>query len=495
MRKILDLSEMNFMTGIAPSSQVQNKGLWHKAKGINFAGDIFGESNTTGLLQAGPALTELTVSDIPIAWTTDVTGTSNEYMYIWGKDGYLHRIDLVAGTITNRNTVASVSGMTNGANGIFLVNHSDGKKKVWYFRTDGIGYYGDINATPSFNNGTYTSSIQTTTDHPVEKIFDVWYFGNGRYIGSCIDDGSGGLTVSPTELDFDADYVTKTISSDGTFLVAGITKTKTTDTLAHGDTKIIFWDMNSSSWDREYVIPDAAINSIRRVGSHMEALTTRGVFVFTFNSPPTQALPYLPAADIPDYQYPTHAAADVLGEAMLFGGSNRISMFGRPSPDQPYAYLQPISGVGANATVTMVATRAKTGNVYIGAVDTTGSPTGKLFLAQWSNATHITGVSAETIFIDLGRWYQVGKIVLSFDGQLASGDSINIDVQPDSATSATDWGTASYATHGAIRSKELYNSKEARKLKAIINFNGGSPRIRNIEVWGDPIERPTHSRV
>ena len=68
MRKILALSEKEFMSGIAPSSQVQNKGLWHKAKGINFAGDIFGESNTTGLLQAGPALTELPVPHIPIAW-------------------------------------------------------------------------------------------------------------------------------------------------------------------------------------------------------------------------------------------------------------------------------------------------------------------------------------------------------------------------------------------------------------------------------------------
>jgi hypothetical protein len=170
-------------------------------------------------------------------------------------------------------------------------------------------------------------------------------------------------------------------------------------------------------------------------------------------------------------------------------------MFGRVAPDQPYAFMQPFSGLGASTSVTMVAGGAKTGTVFIGYVDTSGSPTGKLSYTTWNNTTHITGVSAETIFIDLPQWYQVGRIVLGFDGQLASGDSINIDVQPDSASSATDWGTASYATHGAIRSKELFGSKEARKLKVIINFNGGSPRIRSLEVWGDPIERPTHTRV
>jgi hypothetical protein len=496
MRKILELTEKQFVTGIAPSSQVQDKGLWHKAKGINFAGDILGENNTTGLIQAGPALTALTVSDIPIAWTTDVTGTGNEYMYVWGKSGYLYRIDLLTGTtITNLNTAAAVGAQGASANGIFLVNHSNGKKKLWYFRTDGIGYYGDINATPSFNTSVYTTNIVTTADHPVERLFDRWYFGNGRYLGSAVDDGAGGLTVEPMVLDFDADYKTKTISSDGTFLVVGITKTSTTDTLAHGDTKIIFWDQNSSSWDREWTIPDAAINSIRRVGSHLEAQTTRGLFVFTYNSPPTQALPYLPSAAIPDYQYPTHATADVVGEALLFGGTNCVSMFGRPSPAHPYAFMQPFSGMNANTTVTMVAASAKTGYVYIGAVDVTSGTVGKLFLSLWGDSTRITGVSAETIFIDLGRWYQIGRIVLGFDGQLSSGDNINIDVQPDGSTSASDWGTASYATHGAIRSKELFGSKEARKLKVIINLNGGAPRIRNLQVWGDPIEQPTHSRV
>ena len=123
MQKILELTEKEFATGIAPSSQVQDKGLWHKAKGINFAGDIFGESNTSGLLQAGPALTDLTASvilDRPFAWTADVLNLSNEYVYIWGDAGYLYRLDLTSNTITRLNPT---SGMGSAANGLFIVNH------------------------------------------------------------------------------------------------------------------------------------------------------------------------------------------------------------------------------------------------------------------------------------------------------------------------------------------------------------------------------------
>ena len=485
MRKIFELTEKEFMTGIAPSSQVQNKGLWHKAKGITVVRDIFLESDNVGLLQAGPAPTDLTgsvIQDVPFAWTTDVSTSGTEKLYSWGNAGWLYVIN-----ISGDNNPTAITGTAQGsaANGLFLMNHSDGTKKLYYFRLADIGYYGDLNATPSLNTAEYTG-LQSTAYHPCHKFFDRQYFGNGRYVGLAEDDGSGGLTLTNDALDFEKDERVQAIDDDGTYLVIGTSNNQNTDSLVHGRTRVVFWDTNQSSWQREWSIPDASILGIRKVGAHMEALTTRGLFAFSFNSPPVPLVPYLLTGDVPDYQYPAQFATDVVGEAMLFGGDTRISSFGKLTPAMPNAFFQPFAGF--TGAVTMVAAQAKTNDIIV------GTASSKLYRVKLTGSG-ATGVSGETIYIDLGRWWQVGRVVLGFDGQLASGDDVNIDVQPDDSTSSSDWGSATYTSHGAIRTKEIYNSIEARKLKLIVNFNGGTPRIRNIQVWGDPIETPTHTRT
>jgi hypothetical protein len=248
--------------------------------------------------------------------------------------------------------------------------------------------------------------------------------------------------------------------------------------------------MSSSSWQREWPIPDASILGIRRVGSVMEAITSRGIYAFTFNTPPVPMIPYSPAIT-PDPTYPTQEATDVLQDAVLFGGSDGsagiVSSFGKLVPQAPRAFFHPFAGFGSG-TVSMVVSSAKTGDLFVGTTNE------KLYRAKWTGAGQ-TGVSAETIFIDLKRWWQVRRIDIEFDGQLTTNDDFSIDVQPDDATSATTWGEATYTSHGAIRLKELYGSLEARKLKLIPTFNGGAVRIRRICVYGDPLTAPTHTRV
>jgi hypothetical protein len=486
MQKILELTEKQFITGIAPSSQVQDKGLWYKAKGINFAGSTFLEDNTAGVLQPGPALTDLTgseISDRPIAYDTDVSDASNAYMYVWGDAGHLYRV--TSGAATKLSTVAP---MGSAANGLFVMNHTTGQKRAWFFRIADIGSYGNINGTPSFNAAVYTTNIVSTKDHATHRFFDRIYFCNGRYIGTAEDDGSSGLTVNAMALDFEYEFKSKTISNDGNYLVVGITTSVTTDGISHGVTKVVFWDTVSSSWQREWNIPAPNIIAVRQVGSTMIAVTTRGIFSFTFNTPPQLMQPFLPLAFTPDYQYPGHFAVDVLGEAIAIG-SDAVATFGKLTPALPNALMQPFSGINASQSITMVATQFQTGNIYIGTTDS------KLYVTSPGTPTLLTGVSAETIHIDLQRWWQIGRIVVNFDGQLASGDSVSVSVDPDYPTSSTSWGTASYASHGAIRTKEMYGSKEARKLKLIFTFNSGAVRIRNVEVWGDPIAAPTHTRV
>lgn len=488
------------MTGIAPSSQIQDMGLWHKAKGVTVFRDMFLESDNVGLLQAAPAPTDIStvaiapgsgttaaMAGVPWAWAVRITATVQKLYFTTNDsdtDQWLYQIDL-GSDAQPENVFNNSSLCSDPASGLFYFKHSTGAEYLYYFQLTQLGRYGDLAGSPS-NTTAYSTGWQSTKWHSVHRLFDKFYACNGRYIASIADDGSGGMTVDKTALDLEPTERVNCLSDDGTFLVAGVTRNLSTDNLIRGQSRIIFWDTNSSSWQREWSIPDASIFSIRKVGGHMEALTSRGVFAFTFSGPPVQVLPYLSSTVTPDPTYPTQAAADVLGSALLFGGNTRLSSFGKLAPQMPNAYFQPFAGF--TGTVSLVIASAKTNDIIVG---TTSS---KLYRVK-TTAAGTTGVSAETIYIDLKRWWQVRKIVVGFDGQLGSGDEINIDVEPDDATSSSDWGTASFATNGAIRTKELYASIEARKLKLVVNFNGGTPRIRNIQGWGDPIETPTHTRT
>lgn len=496
MKQIFELTEKDFMTGIAPSSQVQDKGLWHRAHGITAFRDISSESDDVGVLQAAPEAVDLTgsvIEDTPFAWTIDPKDPDTGFakLYIWGRDGWLYSIDLIADNApVNLNAAQSppLSGMTDAANGIFIMLHSTGDKKVWYFRKVGIGYYGILGSSPDFNNDQYTSDIEETEDHPTHRFFDRVYFGNGRYIGQCEDDLSGGLTVTGHALDFETDDTVKTISDDGTYLVAGITKNTTVNPDTRGRSRVIFWDTNQSSWQREWEIPDGTIFAIRRNGAFMEAVTTRGVFAFNFSTPPEPVFPYFNTlGNVPNYPIASHFAADVLGQVLLWGGFDKISTFGKITPAMPTAYFEPFAQFG-DATVTLVIANATANTIFVGTDDD------KLFRVHL-DAAGVQNVMAETIYIDLKRWYQVGRVTLGFDGPLVDDDEVTVTMMPDDASDEFQAGTASFDANGPVRMKELYCTLEARKLKLLINFADGSPRIRNIQVWGDPIETPTHTRA
>lgn len=506
MQKIFELTPAEFATGLGPSSQVQDQGLWHKAYGITVMRDPFGESDNFGILQAAPSPTDIStaaiapgsgttaaLAGVPWAWTIRSTSTVQKLYFTTNDadtDQWLYQIDLVSdATPENVFNNSSLSG--NPASGLFYFKHSTGAEYLYYAQLAQWGRYGNLAGTPGAT-ADYSTGWQSTKWHSTHQVFDTVYACNGRYIATFVDDGAGGMTINKTALDLDPAERANCLNDDGQYLVIGATKNQSTSNLIRGGSRVLFWDGNQSSWQREWPIPDASILGIRRVGSVMYAVTSRGTFAFTFNSPPVPVIPYMPAIT-PDPTYPTQAATDVMSEAILFGGAasdnsgGMISSFGRLAPQAPRAFFHPFAGFGTG-TVSLVAASAKTGDIVVGTTQE------KLYRVKWTGAGQ-TGVSGETIYIDLKRWWQVRKLVIEFDSQLASGDDFSIEVQPDDVVSSTTFGSATYAAHGAIRNREIYSSIEARKLKLIVNFNGGTPRIRSISAYGDPLQAPTHTRT
>jgi hypothetical protein len=501
MKKIFELGPTQFLSGIASGSQLQNTGLFTRAEGITTVRNPFLESDEVGILQASPAPQDLTGSiilDTPIAWTVDPNDSVTGFpmLYFWGDNGYLYSVDLTGDLPpVNINVGESLGGMTLGANGLFVMQHSNDDKRVWYFRHEAIGFF-DLSGASSFNNDEYTG-LEDTIHHPVHTLFDRRYFGNGRYIGQIDDNGSGGLTVELQALDLQKGMTITTLSDDGHYLVAGATTYPPVlgggiGSLPHGTTKIFFWDTNSSSWEREWTINDSAVYAIRRVGSVMYALTGRGLYEFTIDIPPKMVLSFMNVADAPSPQFPSHFTADVLGEALVWGNAaGSVSSYGKFIPSMKTAYMKPFAGFGS-FDLSLICASAKTDDLYV------GSGEDKLYRVHWSGSDdgNLTGIRAETIFIDLKRWWQIGRIVVEFDGRLQEDDDFRILLMPDSRDeNGYLGGNSSFEDLGGIRVREIYCTLEARQLKLDLRFSGGSPRVHHIEIWGDPIESPTHNRL
>lgn len=488
MRKILELDQELFKTGIAPDANTQNRGLFHKAAGITVVGDAYSESNTVGPLQAAPAPTDITngvVADAIFAWVTDVVSAISEFMYLWGNGGHLYKLDLTGDNFpTNVSSGATVS---NPANGLLVMQAVGGTKYVLYFQTGQIGRW-DPSGAWAGRTDNWKTGLQSTSWHPTHKFQDRGYYGNGPYVGYVYDNGAADLDTVKNALDFEGSERVNCISDDGTYLVIGVTKNQSSDTFTHAPTRIVFWDTNQSSWQREWEIPDATILAIKKTAVGMEAITSRGVFAFSFDRAPVQLSPYLASSLSMPQTNPTQFGADVWGGALIYGNTGTVSIIGKVVPQLPYAVMTPFTGFNGSYEVTMVAANVRTNTIFVATTQN------KLWRVRPGD-TPSTGVSAETVYIDLKRWYQVGRIVVHFDAQLASGDVVTLQATPDRSVSFTTFGTASYASNGAIRTKELYKSLEARKLKVVIGFTAGAAKIRSIEVWGDPIATPTHTRA
>lgn len=479
MKKILSLSPKEWVTGVSQGSHF-GSGIWSSATGINpFIAPYRGNS-TEGLLQASPSVTDLTASvivDTPIGWTNDYAVNGDQTLYIQGT-GTLYSLNIV----TN-SSLTALRSVSNMANGIVAFKATGETKYLYYFQKTQIGRY-DFVSTYVDN---WATGLDNTVHHPTHRFFDVIFYGNGDTVGS-IRDAGGTATNNINELDVGAEFTITTLSDDGAYLVIGITKNTGAagQSQAFNTTKILFWDTNSSSWEKEWDLDAPDIISIKKKGSALYALTSTGLYVFNYATAPQKVvnLDYADNASV-NSTYGSHYSMDVLGDGVIWGGTSRLHYYGKMTPKASTAYHQPYSV--PSGTAFLVCSSARFNTLYVG----TNTP--KFGYHDYSgNGTPATGISAESIWLDLADRYSIERIDVILGSVLTTGDSVNIDVASIEEPSFTPFGgtnAVSYTNFGAKSRVKLLNSSiEAENLKIKPTFVAGTVKIKRIDIWGDKID-------
>jgi len=467
--KILSLTTKDFFTGISESANLINTGLWHKATGINPFIDPTQGSVNVGLLQTSPIPVEITGSTgIPLSAITRVTGAGAGTAYIGTTTG-ISQIDLSAD-----NNATSTLSNASMSNGLELFQPATATAEyLYYWQTTQIGRWGDLNGTPT-DTPAYITGLQSTPYHPTHKIFDRIYYGNKDRIGMLEDDGAGGVSSVTNALNFESNKLVTCLEDDGDFLIVGLTENQG-DNDIFAKTTVRFWDGISSSWnDIEWTIPDVNIIALKRIGTSIFAVCPRGVYEFNRSTAPRKV------KQINSTYSPTFGRANsvgVLGHALLWGsGSGTVNLYGSTMQGVPTAYHQPFTG-GTGST-SLIIDNTRFNEIVV------GTDSSKLYRYTISLGGGIQ--SAETIYIPLNTRYDINRIEFTFGEPLASGDTLNVDLQTDEDNVATDYGTLAFSSSGAVRRKSIYAKKNnVDNLKIILNFNGGNVKIKQITVFGD----------
>lgn len=485
-KPLLTISSKDFMTGLAPSAHTERGGLFFKADGVTPVYDPGGTASVeNGLLQAGPAPTDIggaTVTDTIRCATSGVL-VSTEQAFFYGDDGHIYRL-LQAGTLAkvhDGDNNAVVDAVSNPRAGMVIWRPSGAAsdRGLLYWQTTQIGLFDGT----TWDDDHWTG-ISSTLPCPHVFLNNV-YFGhtNTNTLASIVDTGASSV-LTTTALDWDRKYWATAIADDGVYLVIAIGENQEAVNV-FASNKILFWDTNSSSWQREYEIRDPFIWALKRMGNSVFAFGQYGIYEVSFGGGVRKVLSRLigfgTPADLAS-GYGAHRVDVYNQSALIFGTDTTIDTIGSLAPDIPSAYFKHFKVPASVGTPTCVFSKFAAGSVYVA---TDGD---KLYRYDFNGSTRETGVLAQTIYFPMAHKTEITHVEIIFGEPLASGDSVSVQLKTDEDTAVTPTTAvvASYALYGAIRRKRLPIAQYFTEspLSLVVNFVAGSPKIKTIKLYG-----------
>ena len=481
MKKLLELGQAQLASGLNGGGFFNDVGgLWQAALGLNA---FMSSDSLSGLVAGASASAEPgsgVVTDNLWAGASIVYGSNAGYLYLWGDGGKMYYTDLSGDNIVvyTGTTVASP------ANGLDIFKTST-SNYLYYFQLTQIGRAAlDASGAITGYTSNWATGLQSTKHHPTHPFLDRLYYGNGYYVGY-IYDVAGTATNLATALDMPTDWLATCLSNDGQYLVIGATKNLDTNSNPAGiytETKILFWDTNANSWQKEYTLPSASINALKRVGSTIYAVCPEGVYAFNFNEQPV-LIRELSNTNGIRFGFPN--AIDQYGDGVIFG--NELTVVGKPASYAKRGIYTPLlNPASTSGDVGLIWVNPRINRVLLSTLN-----------SKWYRLTTNTNGAPnkawKTKLLDLGGRFKIQQIEFILGAALASGDAITVSVVNEALT-ATTFNAVSFTNDGAVtRVKTVPDAStptdapETELMGLTLTITGGVPLIRKINVYGEPV--------
>ena len=495
-KPLLSLSSQNWLTGIAPYAHAEKGGLFFKADGVTPLYEAgVSQSTLNGLLMAGASGTVVGGSLNGNILCSAVNpkggasrayfGTSSGHIFYWAIDS--GDTPPTGASLTDAHTAAAAVG------GLATLQPVGGTSKLYYWQNTTIG---DYDYTTFADSGTFTSggaTINLQYSRPVHKYFDSVLYGNGQgAIGELQDDGASGVKNNTNALPngIPATTLASAIADDGVYAVIAITANVAADPGVFGDTRVLFWDGFSNSWNKEFPIPDPFITKLIKTPVGVFAFGITGIWQCSFTKGITKVFSRTPGlyvlGGVSTLIYGT--AASYFNNAVIWGGTsgsvNVLKSLGELDITAPNANLHPFL-LTAGKNITFVNGQILKGWILVG----DDTPQLVAYPVSQTNVPQ-TGVSAQTVYLPLPYETQITRIELVFGQPLAAGDAFNIQTKLSESDSAVTFDSCSYTNDGAIRRKVLTATlnptpRANAQISFILNWTGGAVKIKSIHVFGE----------
>lgn len=490
MEKLIDIGPEDFINGISLGEHLPSKAVLSE----NTLGTcaVYNDYLKMGLMQAGPAANNTgstVVVDTILAGAVNSSGGTNT-LYTIGHSGHLYSLD-TSSPDTTPTDHRSGTPITNPVNGLEVYQPTGGTRYLYYWQRTQIGRWNMSGSYPTGWTDNWQTGLQDTYEHPTHRFLDRIYYGNKDRIGMIGDDGGGAETHSSNVLDFPSDYEVKSITNDGYYLVVALSRQTVSGVSTQNvGAKIIFWDTVSSSWQKEWDLPDSTgIISIRHKNGRIYVLETNTLSVCSFGIPPTVVRNLAGGLRVSVNYGSTaanHQRMETYKDGVLWIDNDAaLAHYGKLHPSLPDALNVPFSGFTSPSAILPM---ASTNRIFVGGASkfypVPTSPSG--------TASANTTLNIETRYFDLKDSYDIERIDVIFGDVMESGDSVSVSVAAPSAVGSFTFGVASYATYGAVSKVTLTKTGQyggfTKGIETVkLTLTGSqAPEIKRVIVYGNP---------
>lgn len=488
LQRLLQLPSSIQRTGVGRSQYDDTQGIWQQAIGLN---PFLSDDNSRFLMATTASPTRIgnsQVTDIPIAYSDAIENPDSDILWVLGSGGRFYQV-LDNDTVNVIRPQSTLTALTNACGGMAPVTDSGGNSYL-FVCTQSLLVRWNLNTADSNAHWNTSNGLVATTHHPMHRLFDTTYFGNGNYLGSIPHTSLHNQATTLTNVNFQlinfgTEQTATAISDDGRYVLVAMCPSFDATTNATTTTRIIWYPNTGINWDWEVTLRgERAIRQIVRNALGTFAIGEQTIYELQFGAQPRLVRTF-DTADSPGGAFakpaqnvgPRANIAAPFGDSLIFG--KRGAVFGKRFPTEKVTFSHPLQGNSSD--ISMIAPDYLKNRVYIGTEDSR--------LAYYAMDTAgSTSNSYKTRWFDLKTRCAISRLAIEMPQGIGSSDVLGITVEvPSGDTTTVSLSQALIASRDRTYPQLLLKpTLQGSQVRFTFTPSAGAPKWGTVTLYGQP---------